>query len=112
MEPTKKSNMTTTRLVFMTGAAVFSLRGLSFMAIEELTMFFYVLFGTVLFLIPASMVSAELGGAFGSTGGGVYTWVKEAFHKSWGFLPSGSNGYRMWYITLSCLGLLLPSLLI
>ncbi len=86
MEPTKKINMTTTRLVFMTGAAVFSLRGLSFMAIEELTMFFYVLFGTVLFLVPASMVSAELGGAFGSTGGGVYTWVKEAFHKKLGFL--------------------------
>lgn len=86
MEPTKKVNMTTTRLVFMTGAAVFSLRGLSFMALEELTMVFYVLFGTVLFLIPASMVSAELGGAFGSTGGGVYTWVKEAFHKKLGFL--------------------------
>jgi len=86
MEPTKKGVMTTTRLVFMTGAAVFSLRGLSFMAIEEITMIFYVLFGTVLFLIPASMVSAELGGAFGSTGGGVYTWVKEAFHKKLGFL--------------------------
>ncbi len=86
MEPTKTVNMTTTRLVFMTGAAVFSLRGLSFMAIEELTMFFYVLFGTVFFLIPASMVSAELGGAFGSIGGGVYTWVKEAFNKKLGFL--------------------------
>ena len=51
------------------------------MAIEELTMFFYISFGTILFLIPASMVSAELGGAFGSRGGGVYTWVKEAFNK-------------------------------
>ena len=86
MEPTKTVNMTTTRLVFMTGAAVFSLRGLSFMALEEITMFFYVLFGTLLFLIPASMVSAELGGAFGSVGGGVYTWVKEAFNKKFGFL--------------------------
>lgn len=86
MEPTKSTNITTTRLVFMTGAAVFSLRGLSFMAIEELTMFFYISFGTILFLIPASMVSAELGGAFGSTGGGVYTWVKEAFNKKLGFL--------------------------
>lgn len=32
------------------------------------------------------MVSAELGGAFGSVGGGVYTWVKEAFNKKFGFL--------------------------
>jgi len=86
MEQTKIPNITTTRLVFMTGAAVFSLRGLSFMAIEEMTMFFYVLFGTILFLIPASMVSAELGGAYGSIGGGVYTWIKEAFNKKLGFL--------------------------
>ena len=56
------------------------------MAQEELTMFFYILFATVLFLIPASLVSAELGGAFAAKGGGVYTWVKEAYNKKAGFL--------------------------
>ena len=77
--------MTTWQLALMTAAAVISLRGLPMMAQEELTMFFYILFATVLFLIPASLVSAELGAAFADKGGGVYTWVKEAFGKKAGF---------------------------
>ena len=47
------------------------------MAQEELTMFFYIFFATFLFLIPAALVGAELGSAFASKGGGVYTWVNE-----------------------------------
>ena len=69
----------------MTAAAVISLRGLPMMAQEELTMFFYIFFATFLFLIPAALVGAELGSAFASKGGGVYTWVKEAFNKHMGF---------------------------
>lgn len=82
----KKGSMSTWRLALMTAAAVISLRGLPMMAQEELTMFFYILFATILFLIPASLVSAELGGAFAAKGGGVYTWVKEAYNKKMGFL--------------------------
>ena len=63
----------------MTAAAVVSLRGLPMMAKEQLTLFVYIAFATFIFLIPAALVSAELGGAFGEKGGGVYTWVKEAF---------------------------------
>lgn len=48
-------------------------------------MFFYIFFATFLFLIPAALVGAELGSAFASKGGGVYTWVKEAFNKHLGF---------------------------
>ena len=69
----------------MTAAAVISLRGLPMMAQEELTMFFYIFFATFLFLIPAALVGAELGSAFASKGGGVYTWVKEAVNKHLGF---------------------------
>jgi len=82
----KPGSMSTWQLALMTAAAVISLRGLPMMAQEELTMFFYILFATVLFLIPASLVSAELGGAFAAKGGGVYTWVKEAYNKKAGFL--------------------------
>ncbi len=82
----KTGGMSTWQLALMTAAAVISLRGLPMMAQEELTMFFYILFATVLFLIPASLVSAELGGAFAAKGGGVYTWVKEAYNKKTGFL--------------------------
>ena len=81
----KKAKMTVFTISMMTAAAVVSLRGLPMMAKEGMTMFFYIIFSTVMFLIPASLVSAELGGAFSNEGGGVYTWVKEAFGSKWGF---------------------------
>lgn len=81
----KNKHITTSQLALMTAAAVISLRGLPMMAQEELTMFFYIFFATFLFLIPAALVGAELGSAFASRGGGVYTWVKEAFNPHLGF---------------------------
>lgn len=71
----------------MTAAAmVTSLRGLPLLAKEEMTMFAYLAFTVVFYLVPASLVSAELGGAFADRKGGLYTWVSEAFGKPWGFL--------------------------
>ena len=81
----RKRNISTWQLALMTAAAVISLRGLPMMAQEELTMFFYIFFATFLFLIPAALVGAELGSAFADKGGGVYTWVKEAFNRRMGF---------------------------
>ena len=72
-------------VALMTAAAVVSLRGLPMMAKEGLTMWFYIGFATLFFLIPGAFVSAELGGMFNRDKGGVYTWVKEAFGSSWGF---------------------------
>ncbi len=81
----KSKYITTWQLALMTAAAIISLRGLPMMGKEELTMFFYIFFATFLFLIPAALVSAELGSAFADKGGGVYTWVKEAFNEHLGF---------------------------
>jgi glutamate:GABA antiporter len=53
---------------------------------EEMTMFVYLAFAVILFLIPASLISAELGGAFSDKKGGIYAWVGEAFGVRWGFL--------------------------
>lgn len=72
-------------VALMTSAAVVSLRGLPMMAKEGLTMWFYIGFATLLFLIPGSFVAAELGGMFNTDKGGIYTWVSEAFGSSWGF---------------------------
>ncbi|MDP8249196.1 MAG: amino acid permease [Candidatus Tritonobacter lacicola] len=81
---TKKITVFT--LSMMTVAAVVtSLRGLPMMAKEGLSMLAYILFAVIMFLLPASLVAAELGGAFSKKGGGVYTWVKEAFGSRWGF---------------------------
>ena len=79
--------LSVTSIGLMTAAAVVtSLRGLPLLAKEEMTMFVYLAFTVVFYLIPASLVSAELGGAFSDRRGGIYTWVAEAFGTRWGFL--------------------------
>jgi glutamate:GABA antiporter len=86
MAVSKKSVVSTFGMAMMTAAAVVSLRGLPMMAKEQLTLFVYIVFATFILLTPAALVSAELGGAFGEKGGGVSTWVKEAFGSRWGFV--------------------------
>ena len=89
MEPVKgrKAYLSVTSIGLMTAAAVVtSLRGLPMLAKEEMTMFAYLAFTAVFYLIPASLVSAELGGAFADKKGGIYAWVGEAFGVRWGFL--------------------------
>ena len=74
MEPTKDRNRTLsiTSIGLMTAAAVVtSLRGLPLLAKEEMTMFAYLAFTVIFYLIPASLVSAELGGAFADKQGGI-----------------------------------------
>ena len=79
--------LSVTSIGLMTAAAVVtSLRGLPLLAKEEMTMFAYLAFTVVFYLIPASLISAELGGAFADRRGGIYTWVAEAFGTRWGFL--------------------------
>jgi amino acid transporter len=83
----KAAFMSVPTVGFLTAAAVVtSLRGLPVMAKEELTMFVYIGFAVILFLIPAALVSAELGSAFSNRKGGVYTWIGEAFGPKWGFV--------------------------
>ncbi|WP_157250753.1 amino acid permease [Nonomuraea typhae] len=97
-----RSSISATALGLMTAATVVtSLRGLPSMAQEELTMFLYIGFSTLLFLIPAGLVAAELGGAFADRTGGVYTWVGEAFGSRWGFLAIWLQWIQnvVWYPT-------------
>lgn len=102
MSASKGKKVTVLTLSLMTVASVVSLRGLPMMAAEGLSMVFYILFATFIFLLPAAMVSAELGGAFGATGGGVYTWVKEAFGARWGFTAVWLQWIQnvVWYPTV------------
>jgi amino acid transporter len=97
-----KKFMTVPTVAFLTAAAVVtSLRGLPVMAKEELTMFTYIGFATLLFLIPAALISAELGSAFANRKGGVYTWVGEAFGQRWGFVAIWLQWIQnvVWYPT-------------
>ena len=72
MKEKNQKGMSVFTLTMMTVAAVVSLRGLPMMAKEGLSMIFYILFAAIMFLVPASLVSAELGGAFSKQKGGVY----------------------------------------
>ena len=89
-------------LTLMIVASVISLRGLPMMAKEGLSMLFYILFAVVLFLLPASLVSAELGSAFSNRDGGVYMWVKSAFGPGWGFTAIWLQWIQnvIWYPTV------------
>lgn len=97
-----KKKITTIAMAFMTAAAIISLRGLPMMAAEEMTMFFYIAFATFFFLIPAALISAELGSTFAKQEGGIYRWVGTAFGKKIGFVAIWLQWIQnvVWYPTV------------
>ncbi|MBC8202283.1 MAG: amino acid permease [Planctomycetes bacterium] len=88
-------------LAMMNVAVVMSLRGLPMMAKEGMTMVFYLLFASILFLVPVSLVSAELATGWPKNGG-VYIWVKEAFGSKMGFTAIWLQWIQnvIWYPTV------------
>lgn len=72
-------------LAIMNVVAVVSLRGLPAEAVYGLGSIFYYLFAAVFFLIPVSLVAAELATAWPEKGG-AFRWVGEAFGPRWAFL--------------------------
>ncbi|MGL5038303.1 MAG: putative glutamine/gamma-aminobutyrate antiporter GadC, partial [Aeromonas sp.] len=65
--------------------AVVSLRGLPAEAVYGMSSIFYYLFAAIFFLIPVSLVAAELATGWPEKGG-VFRWVGEAFGPRWAFL--------------------------
>ena len=72
-------------LAIINVSAIVSLRGLPAESTYGLSSVFYYIFAAVFFLVPVSLVAAEL-----TTGwpqkGGAFRWVGEAFGTRWGFL--------------------------
>ena len=68
-------------LAIMNVTAVVSLRGLPAEAEYGLSSAFYYLFAAIVFLIPTSLVAAELAAMFQDKQGGVFRWVGEAYGK-------------------------------
>lgn len=89
-------------LTLMTVAAVVSLRGLPLMADEGTTLLFYIGFASLIFLIPAALVAAELGGMFAHSTGGVYEWIKAPFGARAGFVAIWLQWIQnvVWYPTV------------
>lgn len=68
-------------------AIIYSVRGLPLMAEEGFRAISYMILAAVLFLIPVSLVTAELSSTWPPRGpGGVYVWVREALGERWAFL--------------------------
>ena len=68
-------------------AIIYSVRGLPLMAEEGFQAITFMAVSAFFFLIPISLVTAELSSAWPPKGnGGVYIWVNEAFGKRWAFL--------------------------
>lgn len=88
-------------LAMMNVAVVMSLRGIPMIAKEGLQMIFFLLFASLLFLMPVSLVSAELATGWPKSGG-VYRWVKEAFGPRWGFAAIWLQWIQntVWYPTV------------
>lgn len=63
---------------------IVSLRGMPSQAEYGLHSIFYYCFAALVFLIPVSLVAAELASAYPKQGG-VFRWVGEAFGARWGF---------------------------
>lgn len=83
--PAKAVGMSVMTLAIMNITAVVSLRGLPAEATYGLSSIFYYIFAAIFFLIPVSIVSAELATGWPQKGG-VFRWVGEAFGPRWGFV--------------------------
>ncbi len=81
----RKATLGVMTLAVLNVTAVVSLRGLPAESVYGLTSIFYYLFAAVFFLIPVSIVAAELATGWPQKGG-VFRWVGEAFGPRWGFV--------------------------
>ena len=84
--PNKKA-LSVFTLAMMNLAVICTLRGLPMMAEDGFSLVFYYLVTVLIFVIPVSLISAELASSWPPHGpGGVYIWVRQAFGERWGFL--------------------------
>ena len=97
-----KDQLSLFTLIMVTSAFVTSIRNLPTIAETGLKMIFFGVIAAVCYLIPISLVSAELATAWPKQGG-IYVWVKEAFGRRWGFVAI----WLQWvYMTISMIAML------
>ncbi|MCX6697367.1 MAG: amino acid permease, partial [Methanoregula sp.] len=70
--------------ILITSAALISMRTFPTMGVAGWQVMIFSILAVILYLIPASLVSAELATGWPQEGG-IYIWVKQAFGERWGF---------------------------
>ena len=82
---TAHGSITMVAMAILIVTSILSLRGLPSEAKYGVQSIFYYLFAAVVFLLPFSLVCAELASTW-TKSGGLYRWVSEAFGPRWGWL--------------------------
>ncbi|MFH2106546.1 MAG: amino acid permease [Candidatus Micrarchaeota archaeon] len=80
--------------VLLTCAALMSIRTFPTQGVVGWQSIAFCLLAVILYLIPASLVSAELATGWPEEGG-VYVWVKNAFGQKWGFTAVWLQWFQM-----------------
>lgn len=98
-----KPNKATLGLFSLTAiavAAVMSLKNVPVMSEYGASLIFYLLFGTICFFLPLSLVSAELATGWPRKGG-IYIWIKEGLGPKWGVAAAWFHWVEsfFWYPT-------------
>ena len=81
---TANGSLTMTAMAILIITSILSLRGLPSEAKFGVQSIFYYIFAAVVFLLPFSLVCAELASTW-TKSGGLYRWVSEAFGPRWGW---------------------------
>lgn len=79
---------------FVTLASLFNIRKFPTMAETHWQLVVFSLMALIMYLVPASLISAELATGWPQTGG-VYVWVKQAFGQRWGFAAVWLQWFQM-----------------
>ncbi len=88
-------------LVLLIVAAIDSIRNLPASALFGSQLIFFFIFSAIVFLIPTSLVAAELSATFPEKGG-VYHWVKTSFGEKWAMIAIWLQWINtmVWYPTI------------
>ena len=98
----KVGSITTIGMTLMIITTVVSLRGLASQAEFGIQSIFWYLLAGIVFLIPFSLVCAELASTY-THSGGLYRWISEAFGTRWGWTGM--------YLEWQCLVIWFPAVL-
>jgi putative glutamate/gamma-aminobutyrate antiporter len=92
--------LTATTIALINVAAICNIKNFPLLAEYGSSVLFFLALSALFFFIPVALVSAEL--ASGWPDRGVYSWVKEAFGKHWGFLAIWLQWISnvIWYPTI------------
>ncbi len=84
VRPAKKTVLTMWAMTILIVTNIVSMRGLASQAEYGYTSIFYYVFAALVFLVPYSLVCAELASTW-TKSGGLFRWCSEAFGPKWGW---------------------------